>query len=124
MEEMINDKQEGLVLKDSKGIYAPNKRHWLKMKRDYLKDGEMADSADLVVLGAYKGSGKHGGLYSTFLMGTLDENGEGFYTVCKCHNGLSDEQIQDYTDNLNMDAFDSNDSPDWLKVTKSLQPDW
>merc|ERR1712154_241559 len=37
---------------------------------------------------------------------------------------MGDEQIQDYTDNLNMENFDSNDSPDWLKVTKSLEPDW
>lgn len=34
----------------------PGKRHWLKIKRDYLADGAMADSADLVVLGAYMGA--------------------------------------------------------------------
>ena len=42
---------EGLVLKDIKSIYEPGKRHWLKMKKDYLEEGTMADSADLVVLG-------------------------------------------------------------------------
>ena len=56
MENAIHKNLEGLVLKDSKGIYSPNKRHWLKMKKDYLGEGEMADSADLVVLGAYKGN--------------------------------------------------------------------
>ena len=31
--------------------YEPGKRHWLKVKKDYLQDGMMADSADLVILG-------------------------------------------------------------------------
>ena len=48
---------EGLVLKDTKSIYEPGKRHWLKMKKDYLDSGSMADTADLVVLGAYYGTG-------------------------------------------------------------------
>jgi hypothetical protein len=42
------------------GIYEPGKRHWLKVKKDYLADGAMADSADLVVLGAYFGTGSKG----------------------------------------------------------------
>ena len=36
-----------------KGVYEPGKRRWLKVKKDYLSDGSMADSADLIVLGAY-----------------------------------------------------------------------
>lgn len=46
---------EGLVLKDLESKYEPGKRHWLKVKKDYLLDGAMADSADLVVLGAWFG---------------------------------------------------------------------
>ena len=45
---------EGLVLKDIKSTYEPGKRHWLKMKKDYLEEGTMADSADLNVLGNRK----------------------------------------------------------------------
>ena len=41
-------------------IYEPGKRHWLKIKKDYLADGTMADTADLVVLGAYFGTGSKG----------------------------------------------------------------
>ena len=41
-------------------VYEPGKRHWLKIKKDYLADGTMADSADLVVLGAYFGTGSKG----------------------------------------------------------------
>lgn len=46
---------EGLVLKDLESTYEPGKRHWLKVKKDYLFDGAMADTADLVVLGAWFG---------------------------------------------------------------------
>lgn len=41
-------------------VYEPGKRHWLKVKKDYLNDGAMADTADLVVLGAWYGTGKKG----------------------------------------------------------------
>lgn len=41
-------------------MYEPGKRHWLKVKKDYLHEGKMADSADLVVLGAYYGTGNKG----------------------------------------------------------------
>lgn len=47
---------EGLVLKDLHSTYEPGKRHWLKVKKDYLFDGAMADTADLVVLGAWFGN--------------------------------------------------------------------
>ena len=41
-------------------VYEPGKRHWLKMKKDYLAGGAMADTADLIVLGAYYGTGNKG----------------------------------------------------------------
>ena len=41
-------------------VYEPGKRHWLKVKKDYLQEGTMADSADLIVLGAYYGTGNKG----------------------------------------------------------------
>ena len=44
------------------GVYEPGKRHWLKVKKDYLAQGAMADTADLVVLGAYFGTGNKGRL--------------------------------------------------------------
>ena len=53
----ISQGLEGLVLKDRKSTYDPGKRHWLKVKKDYLDDGAMADTADLVVLGAWYGTG-------------------------------------------------------------------
>jgi DNA ligase-3 len=124
MYDAIERGQEGLVLKDSEGVYKANARHWLKMKRDYLSEGAMADSADLVVLGAYKGSGKHGGLYSTFLMGCLDSSTKVFKTVCKVHNGLDDKQLNDFTSSIAMATFDIDACPKWLHVQSALKPDW
>lgn len=42
------------------GAYEPGKRHWLKVKKDYLNEGAMADTADLVVLGGFHGTGSKG----------------------------------------------------------------
>ena len=44
---------EGLVMKDARSVYQPGKRKWLKMKRDYLGAGSLADSCDLVGIGLY-----------------------------------------------------------------------
>ena len=52
---VIREGLEGLVLKGVHTVYEPGKRHWLKVKKDYLQGGAMADSADLVVLGGYLG---------------------------------------------------------------------
>jgi len=43
-------------------VYEPGKRHWLKVKKDYLEGGAMADTADLIVLGGYYGTGSKGQL--------------------------------------------------------------
>ena len=50
--------------------YEPGKRHWLKIKKDYLEQGTMADSADLVVLGAYFGTGNKGTAHSLIILWT------------------------------------------------------
>ena len=47
--------------------YEPGKRHWLKVKKDYLLSGAMADSADLVVLGAWYGTGQKGQIKLFFI---------------------------------------------------------
>ncbi|KPI86356.1 putative DNA ligase [Leptomonas seymouri] len=96
LQRAIAEGLEGLVIKDMKGAYEPRARHWLKIKKDYLEG--LADSADLLVLGAWYGSGNNGGQLSTFLMGCVDPSlppgapGR-FKTVCKVGNGLNDNQI-------------------------------
>ena len=49
--------------------------------------GAMADSADLVVLGGYLGTGNKGGMCSVFLMGCYCPTSDMWKTVCKVGNG-------------------------------------
>lgn len=84
---------EGLVLKNVNGIYEPGKRHWLKVKKDYLFDGKMADAADLLVLGAWFGTGKKGGMLSIYLMGCQDTRTKVWKTVTKVHTGFDDNTM-------------------------------
>lgn len=98
MTRVLREGLEGLVVKDEQGVYEPSARHWLKIKKDYLEG--MADSADLVVLGAYYGSGNMGGLLSTFLMGVYDQENEAWRTVCKVGNGFDDATIAKLQDIL------------------------
>lgn len=116
---------EGLVLKDSQGVYEPGKRHWLKMKKDYLEAGAMADTADLVVLGGNFGSGRKGSLLSSFLMGCWDARDRRWKTVCKCSNGLDDKQLADLQTSLKMTKCGRDaPAPPWLDIKKELMPDY
>jgi len=101
-------------------------RHWLKMKKDYLDEGTMADTADLVVLGAYYGTGNYGGMKSTFLMGTLNEKTNKWHTVTKCANGLDDKTLAKLQKQIDMVEIKRSSAlvPDWLVVNKSLIPDF
>lgn len=62
----------------------------------------MADSADLVVLGAWYGTGKKGGMLSIFLMGCFDETQNVWKTVTKVHTGLDDAAME----KIQVNAFD------------------
>lgn len=139
IEEITNSKQlsdkissvlasglEGLVLKDRKSLYEPGKRHWLKIKKDYLLDGAIADTADLIVLGAWYGTGRKAGLKSVFLMGCYNEELQTFCTVTKVHTGHDDKTLQQLQDELKMIEIkcDSTKVPSWLKCTKTMIPDF
>ncbi|XP_053945506.1 DNA ligase 3 [Anastrepha ludens] len=117
---------EGVVLKNPNGTYQPGKRGWLKVKKDYLFGGKMADTADLVVLGAWFGSGKKGGVLSIFLMGCYDNSDRLWKTVTKVHSGLDDAENEKVHEELMqlMDRADSNRLPSWLLCKRSLVPDY
>ncbi|CAD6208389.1 GSCOCG00003393001-RA-CDS [Cotesia congregata] len=117
---------EGLVLKDMNSLYEPGKRHWLKIKKDYLLGGAMADSADLVVLGAWYGTGNKGGMKSIFLMGCYDEDRDKWLTVTKVHSGHDDDTLAKLQDQLEMVKIgkDPNLVPGWLRANKPMIPDF
>ncbi|XP_011338328.1 DNA ligase 3 isoform X3 [Ooceraea biroi] len=117
---------EGLVLKDIDSKYEPGKRHWLKVKKDYLCGGAMADSADLVVLGAWYGTGNKGGVLSVFLMGCYDEERDKWLTVTKVHTGHDDATLAVLQDELDMVKIgkDAEKLPSWLHAIKPMIPDF
>ncbi|XP_028136792.1 DNA ligase 3 [Diabrotica virgifera virgifera] len=117
---------EGLVLKDLQSIYEPGKRHWLKVKKDYLFGGAMADSADLIVLGAWYGTGKKGGMMSVFLMGCYNPDTDSYCTVTKVHTGHDDKTLEKLQNELDMIKISQDQSklPKWLKCTKTMIPDF
>ncbi|NXG55021.1 DNLI3 ligase, partial [Hemiprocne comata] len=133
---VIREGLEGLVLKDTKagqilpclaqGNYEPGKRHWLKVKKDYLNEGAMADTADLVVLGAFYGHGNKGGMMSIFLMGCYDPKSEKWCTVTKCSGGHDDATLARLQKELDMVKISKDPSkiPKWLKINKIYYPDF
>lgn len=123
---VLTENLEGLMLKDKMDTYKPNQRHWLKLKKDYLAG--MADSADLVVLGAYYGSGAKGGLLTTYLCCVYDPATKTFKTTCKASGGLDDAtlaklqpEVMGYMKKINQDP---KQVPPWLVVSKMHCPDW
>ncbi|XP_060059943.1 DNA ligase 3 isoform X2 [Erinaceus europaeus] len=123
---VIREGLEGLVLKDKKGTYEPGKRHWLKVKKDYLNEGAMADTADLVVLGAFYGQGSKGGMMSIFLMGCYDPGSQKWCTVTKCSGGHDDATLARLQKELEMVKIskDPNKIPTWLRINKIYYPDF
>uniref|UniRef100_A0A8C4HL85 DNA ligase n=1 Tax=Dicentrarchus labrax TaxID=13489 RepID=A0A8C4HL85_DICLA len=123
---VIREGLEGLVLKDLKGTYEPGKRHWLKVKKDYLNEGAMADTADLVVLGAFYGKGSNGGIMSSFLMGCYDPDSKKWCTVTKCSGGYDDATLARLQKELDVIKISKEPSkiPGWLKIIKNYYPDF
>ncbi|QWA14554.1 DNA ligase-like protein [Lumpy skin disease virus] len=125
MDDVIKKKLEGLILKGINIDYVPGKRGWLKMKKDYLDDGSMADSADLVVLGSYYGKGSKGGAPSIFLMGCYDKESNNWKTVTKCsgHDDDTLKKVQKEIEFLKI-SKDTKKIPKWLIVDKIYYPDF
>lgn len=82
---------EGLMLKSLAAKYEPSRRsdHWIKLKKDYCSG--LHDTLDLVVIGAWHGSGRKAGWYSPFLMAAWDPDKEEFQSICRCMSGFSDD---------------------------------
>src|SRR3954453_18279471 len=88
-EQAVADGSEGLVCKSiaPNAIYQAGARGWLwiKLKRDYRT--ELADTVDLVVVGAYAGRGRRRGTYGAVLLAAYDPETELYQTVGKCGTG-------------------------------------
>lgn len=114
----IDTRLEGIVVKDPESVYKPSQRGggWYKVKPDYMTG--LNDDLDLIVLGGYYGSGKRGGLVSHFLVGLIADNCEendakNFYSLCKIGSGYTHKELLEYNHKL---------ADKWKKFDKKCPP--
>lgn len=84
---------EGVVLKKLDSPYQAGVRgwNWVKWKPEYVKG--MRDTFDLVVVGGFYGTGKRGGMLSSYLCAVYNQEKDKFETFTKVATGFSDEQL-------------------------------
>jgi DNA ligase 1 len=92
--EALADGAEGVVIKAADGPYQAGKRGWLwiKFKREYQK--QLADTFDLVVVGAVRGKGDRAGSYGSLLLASFDPATNRYYSLTKVGAGFSDKMLR------------------------------
>eukprot|EP00058_Branchiostoma_floridae_P013009 XP_002598497.1 hypothetical protein BRAFLDRAFT_118305 [Branchiostoma floridae] len=100
LNEAIDRREEGLVIKYPGSKYAPDKRKgsgWLKVKPEYV-DGLM-DQVDVVIVGGYFGKGRRSHMISHFLCAVaVQSNTPGdkpalFHTFCRVGSGYTLKEL-------------------------------
>lgn len=101
LNEAIDRREEGIVVKDPASVYKPNVRSgggWVKIKPDYA--GNLMDQCDLIIMGGYFGSGRRGGGTIThFLLGLAVKEEEGqelpteIHSFCRVGSGYSNKEL-------------------------------
>ncbi|MBD3304337.1 ATP-dependent DNA ligase [Candidatus Woesearchaeota archaeon] len=113
---------EGIIAKDysEDSIYRAGTRGWLwiKWKQEYQK---MADTFDLVVVGAYAGRGKRAGTYGALLCAVYNREKDEFDTFCKLGSGFTDKQLEELPKKLK--KFKIKKKHARVNIKKSMKPD-
>ena len=98
----ISQSCEGLMAKSLASLYEPSKRSdsWMKLKRDMI-DG-LADTFDVVPIGAWYGNGRKAGWFSPWLVALYDRELGQWQCLCRVLSGFSDSfykaKTQEYTE--------------------------
>lgn len=90
LQQVIAESTEGLVIKNPKSLYSVNARNddWIKLKPEYMK--EYGEKLDCLVMGAYFGHGRRGGIYASFLCGLrVDNKSKRFISFFKVGGGFT-----------------------------------
>ncbi|RWS19690.1 DNA ligase 1-like isoform X3, partial [Leptotrombidium deliense] len=102
MADAIINNCEGIMIKNlnegSEYEAFQRSNNWLKLKKDYIR-GE-ADTLDLVVIGAYNGSGRRKDIFGSFLLASYNSEMNTFESVCKIGNGMTDIDLNYFSINL------------------------
>jgi len=87
---------EGVMIKQISSTYRAGAREyaWVKLKREYRSD--LADTLDLVIVGALHGRGRRTGKYGALLLAAYDEKAEMFQSVTKVGTGFTDVHLEQF----------------------------
>lgn len=87
---------EGVMVKMPSSTYRAGAREylWVKLKREYRT--ELADTLDLVVVGALHGRGRRVGKYGALLLAAYDPKEDIFRSVSKVGTGFTDEHLDQF----------------------------
>jgi DNA ligase-1 len=93
MASAIENGCEGLMVKHPNSVYRAGAREfaWVKLKREYRS--ELADTLDLVVVGALYGRGRRVGKYGALLLAAYDTKVDQFRSTTKVGTGFTDESL-------------------------------
>ncbi|MFL6461940.1 MAG: ATP-dependent DNA ligase [Nitrososphaeraceae archaeon] len=91
---------EGIMVKQLTSIYRAGAREfaWVKLKREYRSD--LADTLDLVIVGALYGRGRRVGKYGALLLAAYDSKCDIFRSTCKVGTGFTDQLLEQFYNNL------------------------
>ncbi|XP_072434255.1 DNA ligase 4 isoform X1 [Chiloscyllium punctatum] len=100
LNEAIDKREEGIMVKDPLSVYKPDKRGegWSKIKPEYV-DGLM-DELDILIVGGYFGKGHRGGMVSHFLCAVAEPASPGekpsvFHSLCRVGSGYTMKELYD-----------------------------
>lgn len=112
---------EGAMCKKLDVAYQAGGRgyHWVKYKK--ATEGELLDTVDCVLMGAYRGRGKRAGFgVGGFLIGIPNGDGK-IYSLTKLGTGVKDEQFREM--NKTVEEIKTEVMPEGYVVDKMLIPD-
>ena len=100
MAEAIENGCEGVMIKQLSSTYRAGARGyaWVKLKREYRT--ELADTLDLVIVGALHGRGRRVGKYGALLLAAYDHGKDIFRSVSKVGTGFTDEHLDQFYQQL------------------------
>ena len=87
---------EGVMIKQISSTYRAGARGyaWVKLKREYRSD--LADTLDLVIVGALHGRGRRTGKYGALLLAAYDQKADMFQSVSKVGTGFTDVHLEQF----------------------------
>ncbi|MEO9295409.1 MAG: ATP-dependent DNA ligase [Nitrososphaera sp.] len=91
---------EGVMVKQPSSTYRAGAREylWVKLKREYRT--ELADTLDLVIVGALHGRGRRVGKYGALLLAAYDHASDMFQSVSKVGTGFTDIHLDQFYQQL------------------------